>query len=575
MNQQSFDVPSLPARSDELEHAAHRLRGRAAAVTPTADEVVVEWRDLGTLYDAPEAAELTERMNSLSAGGRQTSEAFARVGAVLGELADALAILEWRRSLLVDEAAATALLTKGPASDHADVESAIARLRSDVAAVIDDACRDLAGIAEPPPLPLAATGAVSPPIGPRITWQMRTESVAVEAMLAPLGEIARGGAGRMNQILAEHPDWVERLRRRPPAPETVKAWWDALPPGRQTALVNGAPEVVGALGGVPPLARVAANRFVARDRLPAVEREIARLESLLDEGAMATLLAERRSALDRLRTESDYLRRVVAGDVQLVLYQPEENRIAEMIGTPGPDTRRVLTFVPGTFTSVDSFYGGGVQAMPAWLADQDDGMVAFVWKGAEFPGDDEGPVLAEQLRGIVEANAQSRSVPAGEELARFSAEMRSDSEISRASQIAAGYSWGLVAVTGSEVAGTRYDAVHSMAGAWVPTGWTADPMTTYFHWSYTDFLSMAQDMGWVGEGRNPDVTPGFTSRVYDRPGDFDVPLGGDLAPFLIPDGPSIRISLDPFANHQLIASARPENYPAAAAISETMMKDQR
>jgi hypothetical protein len=511
-------------------------------------------------------------MNSLSAGGRQTSEAFARVGAVLGELADALAILEWRRSLLVDEAAATALLTKGPASDHADVESAIARLRSDVAAVIDDACRDLAGIAEPPPLPLAATGAVSPPIGPRITWQMRTEAVAVEAMLAPLGEIARGGAGRMNQILAEHPDWVERLRRRPPAPETVKAWWDALPPGRQTALVNGAPEVVGALGGVPPLARVAANRVVARDRLPAVEREIARLESLLDEGAMATLLAERRSALDRLRTESDYLRRVVAGDVQLVLYQPQENRIAEMIGTPGPGTQRVLTYVPGTFTSVDSFYGGGAQLMPAWLADQDAGMVAFVWKGTDFPGDNEGPVLAEQLVGIVEANAQFRAVPAGEALAQFSAEMRSDPQVSGAGQIAAGYSWGLVAVTGSELAGTHFDAVHSLAGAWVPQGWTADATTTYFHWSYTDFLSMAQDMGWVGEGRNPDVTPGFETHVYERPGDFNVPLGGELAPFLDPNGPSVRMSLSPLENHQLIVSDEPENFRPREDFRDSVME---
>ncbi|KQR24919.1 hypothetical protein [Microbacterium sp. Leaf151] len=559
MNQQRSDVPSLPARSDELEHAAIRLRDRASAVTPTADEVVVEWRDLGALYDAPEAAELTERMNSLSTGGRQTSEAFARVGAVLGELADALAILEWRRSLLVDDAAATALATKSTASGHADVESAIARLRSDVAAVIDDACRDLAGIAEPPPLPLAATGAEPPPIGPRITWQMRTEAVAAETMLAPLVEIARGGAGRMKQILADHPDWVERLRRRPPAPQTVKAWWDALPPGRQTALINGAPEVVGALGGVPPLARVAANRVVARDRIALVDRDIAHYESLLKEGAMATLRAERQSALDRLTAERGYLDRVVAGDVQLVLYRPEENRIAEMIGTPGPGTQRVLTYVPGTFTSVESFYGGEAQAMSAWLVDQDTEMVAFVWKGTAFPGDDEGPALAEQVSGIREANEQDRAVPAGEALARFVGEMRIDSHTAEAHQIAGGYSWGLVPVTSSELAGAHYDAVHSFAGAWVPRDWAADPSTKYFHWSYTDFLSMAQDVGLVGEGRNPDATPDFSTHIYDRPGDYDVPLGGDLAPFLDPGGPSIRVSSDPIGSHLLIVSDQQEN----------------
>ncbi|MCI9858127.1 hypothetical protein [Microbacterium proteolyticum] len=570
-----MDVPSLPARSDELEHAAHRLRDRAAAVASTAYEVVSEWRDLAALYDAPEAAELTERMNSLSAGGRQTSEAFARVGAVLGELADALAILEWRRSLLVDEAAATALLTKGPASDHADVESAIARLRSDVAAVIDDACRDLAGIAEPPPLPLAATRAVSPPIGPRITWQMRTEAVAVEAMLAPLVEIARGGAGRMKQILAEHPDWVERLRRRPPAPETVKAWWDALPPGRQTSLVNGAPEVVGALGGVPPLARVGANRVVARDRIVLVDRDIAHYESLLKEGAMATLRAERQSALDRLTAERGYLDRIVAGDVQLVLYQPEENRIAEMIGTPGPGTQRVLTYVPGTFTSVRSFYGGEAQDLALWMTEQDERVVAFVWKGTDFPGDDERAGLADQSVGIDEANDQARALPAGEDLTRFVTEMRTDSDIAAARQIGAGYSWGLVPVTSSELAGTHYDSVHSFAGAWVPEGWSARPHTTYFHWSYTDFLSMAQDLGWVGDGRNPDVVPGFEIRIYDRPGDYSIPLGGELAPFLDPDGPSLKVSSAPFENHQLIVSSRPENRLALDDIRDALLEDKK
>ncbi|MBB3158686.1 hypothetical protein FHS07_002382 [Microbacterium proteolyticum] len=572
MSEQRFDVPSLLERSDELEHAAHRLRDRTAAVAPAADEIIAGWRDLGTTYDAPEAAELTERMCILATGERQTSEAFARVGAVLGELADALAHLERRRSALVEEEVPTSLGAEGSAFGQADVESATVRLQSDVASVIDDACRDLSGIAEPPPLPLAATGAVSPRIGPRITWQMRTEAVAVETMLTPLVETARGGAGRMRQILADHPDWVERLRRRPPAPGAVKAWWDALPPERRTALIDGAPEVMGALGGVPPLARVAANRIVAGDRLPTVEREIARLESVLDEGAMATLRAERRSALDRLLAERDYLGHVVAGEVQLVLYQPEENRIAEMIGTPGPGTRRVLTFVPGTFTSVDSFYGGGAQLMPAWLADQDAGMVAFVWKGADFPGDDEGPVLAEQLIGIVEANAQSRSVPAGQALARFSAEMRCDPQISRAGQIGAGYSWGLVAVTSSELAGTHFDAVHSLAGAWVPQGWTADATTTYFHWSYTDFLSMAQDVGWVGNGRNPDVTPGFETHIYDRPGDFTVPLGGELAPFLDPHGPSVRMSLSPLENHQLIVSDRPENFRPREDFRNSVME---
>lgn len=556
MSSAGLDLPEVPVRSDELERTALRLRGRCGAVAACAEDVVAGWRELRSRYDAPEVGELTDRMTALAEGGTQTSETFARVGEVLSELVDGLRLLEWRRSVLAEEAARGA---SGAAFARTDLDVTVARLRSNIAGVLDEACRDLAGLAAPPPLPLAAVGGTGPLTGPRITWQVQTERAAREILLAPLVEAARGGAGRVRTLLADHPEWADRIRRRPPAPGGIRDWWSSLTSAARTALTNGAPDVVGALGGVPPLDRVAANRVVARDRVALVDRDIAHYEALLTEGTMATLRAERQSTLDRLTAERAYLERVVAGDVQLVLYQPEENRIAEMIGTPGPATQRVLTYVPGTFTSVQSFYGGGAQAMPAWLVDQDARMVAFVWKGTTFPGDDEGSALGEQASGIREANEQDRAVPAGEALARFVGEMRSDSQVAEARQIAGGYSWGLVPVTSSELAGAHYDAVHSFAGAWVPREWAADPTTNYFHWSYTDFLSMAQDVGLVGEGRNPDEIPDFSTRIYDRPGDYDVPLGGDLAPFLDPGGPSLRVSSDPISAHLLIVSDQQEN----------------
>lgn len=562
-----IEVPEVPVRADDLDDASHRLRGRAWAVAPAAQQVVVGWSDLRSRYDAPEAADLVERMAIVEKGSAQTSEAFTRVGEVLDELIDALRLLEKRRAAVVyDSESAMA------GGESAGVELSIARLRADIAEVLDQTCRDLGGLAAPPPLPLAADGGAVVPVGPRVTWQMRTERAASEVLLAPLVEAARGGAGRVRAILAAHPEWAERIRQRPPAARAVRDWWAALPPETRSALTHGAAGVVGALGGVPPLDRVAANRVVAQDRLPTVRREIERLDALLSEGAMATLQAERRSALDRLNAERDYLRRVVAGDVQLVLYQPDENRIAEMIGTPGADTRRVLTYVPGTFTSVDKFYRGGVRAMPEWLTQQGDGMVAFVWKGTEFPGDNEGSTLGEQLAGIKEANEQSRAGLAGEALANFVSEMRTDGEIARARQIAIGYSWGLVPVTGSEVAGVHYDAVHSLAGAWVPSGWEAASTTRYSHWSYTDFLSVAQDLGWVGEGRNPDVTPAFKKHLFARPGDYDMRLGGELAPFVCPVGPPLRLPASPLENHDLIVEVSSENLPLLNSLSEEVMR---
>ncbi|MCM3614248.1 hypothetical protein M3672_07310 [Microbacterium enclense] len=562
-----IEVPEVPVRADHLDDASHRLRGRAWAVAPAAQQVVVGWSDLRSRYDAPETADLVERMAIVEKGSVQTSEAFTRVGEVLDELIDALRLLEKRRAAVVDDSESAMA-----GGESAGVELSIARLRADIAEVLDQTCRDLGGLAAPPPLPLAADGGAVMPVGPRVTWQMRTEQAASEVLLAPLVEAARGGAGRVRAILAAHPEWAERIRQRPPAARAVRDWWAALPPETRSALTHGAAGVVGALGGVPPLDRVAANRVVAQDRLPTVRREIERLDALLSEGATATLQAERRSALDRLNAERDYLRRVVAGDVQLVLYQPDENRIAEMIGTPGADTRRVLMYVPGTFTSVDKFHGGGAQALPKWLVDQDSEMVAFVWKGSEFPGDDEGSGVTEQLAGIREANDQARAAPAGEALASFVREMRTDNDLAKASQIAGGYSWGLVPVTGSEVAGIHYDAVHSFAGAWMPRDWVPDARTRYSHWSYTDFLSMAQDAGLVGEGRNPDTEPGFDSHIYDLPGDYDMPLGGDLAPFLDPNGPSLRISSNPFGSHELIVSDQPENFRPREDIRNSILE---
>jgi len=570
-------IPELSIDVGELTRVAGELRAKARDLPAAAAAVVQSWDGLGAVYEAPETAELNAKMMPLAPVGIDVCQALARAADIVDQLADDLMWLAMRRRGLVEDVEDLSRTPEDADSGEltADLKARIDHFGAALEERLDRARADVAAIAPPAACIGEIPDAVAPPRGPGMTWAAHSETTATDLVLAPLLALARSGTSRIARLLAAHPEWAELLRQRPPSPTVVRAWWQTLPPATVAALIDGAPALIGALGGVPPLDRVAANRVSARVRLREVEAEIPEWELVSTEGASADLQAQRRAALAALRAEGDYLRRVVAGDVTLVLYQPDDNRIVEMIGTPGSGTRRVLTYVPGTFTTVGSFYDRSAQAMPAWLAEQDDGMVAFVWKGSQFPGDDEGSGATDQLRGILEANEQSRGVPAGEALARFVGEMRSDPAISDARQIGAGYSWGLVPLTSSEMAGTHYDAVHSFAGAWVPEGWGADPTTTYFHWSYTDFLSMAQDVGLVGEARNPDTTPGFQSRIYDRPGDYDVPLGGELAPFLDPDGPSIRISLDPFANHQLISSAQPENYQTAAAISEAMMEGQR
>ncbi|MDQ1076540.1 MULTISPECIES: hypothetical protein [Microbacterium] len=567
-------IPEIPVDAAALGRVAEELRAKAALLPEAGSAVVSRWDGLEAVYEAPEAAAVAAKMRPLAVVAADVGEALLRAADIVDRLSDDLLWLALRRRGLVEHVAEFARAARGIDDRDRSVELTreIDGFAADVDERIDQARGDLAAIPLPPTWEVAIPDAAVPPLGPRLTWAVRSEEIATELVTAPLLALARSGTSRVARLVAAHPEWADLLREHPPAPDAVRTWWDSLSPAAAAALIDGAPALVGALGGVPPLARVAANRVTARSRLGEVEAELAAWERLRGEGASADLQADRRAAWEDLLAERDYLAQVVRGDVSLVLYQPDANRLVEMIGTPGTGTQRVLTYVPGTFTSVDSFYRGEPQKIARWLVGQDDGMLAFVWKGTEFPGDDESQVASEQLRGIGEANDQVRAHPAGVDLARFVADVRSDSEIAQARQIACGYSWGLVPVTSSEVVGVRYDAVHSLAGAWMADGWSPRLATDYTHWSYTDFLSMAQDAGWVGEGRNPDATPAFESHLYERPSDMVVPLGGDLAPFLDPEGPSVRISLSPFQNHQLIVDTSQENAPVLNSLLREMLR---
>lgn len=69
--------------------------------------------------------------------------------------------------------------------------------------------------------------------------------------------------------------------------------------------------------------------------------------------------------------ERGYLQKVIDGTVQLYLYDPSSLSIVEMIGTPGPETTAINTYIPGTFTSLFSFYHGDVQQVGSWLDSSD------------------------------------------------------------------------------------------------------------------------------------------------------------------------------------------------------------
>jgi len=262
-----------------------------------------------------------------------------------------------------------------------------------------------------------------------------------------------------------------------------------------------------------------------------------------------------------IRNEITYLKSVQTGDVQLYLYDRDESRIVEMIGTPGPDTTRAITYVPGTFTGMNSFYTGGVQQIAHYLQGFVPGTVAFVYKDGKFPGEQDNAKDPDMWR-ILEANDEATAREAGGQLAQFQEGMRSDPSLGGAEQIGIGHSWGLANLTSSEVAGSEYDRVISLAGAGMLPEWDARDGTTYTDLSYYDILIHAQSKGLVWGGNNPRSNEAFKHGPRYVGPDDDMLRGRFI---------NSQEELDVLTNnHNLIASDQPENAQALRDLEQAV-----
>ena len=357
------------------------------------------------------------------------------------------------------------------------------------------------------------------------------------------------------------------------SPDEVAEWWASLNAEQQGALILGAPALIGSLGGVAPLGRVAANRVNAVYRSELVAARLADLQNRTPSGGGSTPRSEDLPGeIATLRDEQRYLARILDGRVQVYLYDPDNGNIIEMVGTPRPSTTTMVTYVPGTYTSVRSFYNDDVQQVSRWLNSKDANVVAFVWKQGAFPGEDPESGSVDFLR-IFEANDESRALHAGSALNSFEVEVHaSSSPLAGAEQVGIGHSWGLTAITASEVKHAHYDQVHSLAGAGMPSGWHADPDTAYYHWSYTDAISMGQETGLVTYDKVPSDDPAFTSHIYHRDGDFDLYLPGTSAPGGYSTAQSVPVhsTTDLVTNHNLIATNEDGNQSALKQLQFAM-----
>jgi hypothetical protein len=348
-------------------------------------------------------------------------------------------------------------------------------------------------------------------------------------------------------VTLEARDFLDALLSADTPEEVLRLWLSR--PELQDEVINAHPEIVGAMDGIPALVRVAANRLNAPGWIAEAEADLA-VEGISDERAAF------------LRSEIAYLRQVMSDDdpVQLYLYDRDSSRIIEMIGTPSPETEKVITYVPGTFTSLGDFYTGGAQQIAGYLADQVPGTVAFVYKDGPFPGENPDVGGIDMFR-IGEANDPDRALAAGQQLARFQAGMRADPLLGTAEHDAFGHSWGLANVTSSEVAGAHYDKVISLSGAGMLEAWKPSRDTSYTDLSYNDILQSGQGLGLVWGGNNPREHPAFEhGEYYEGPHDDQL---ADSASVPSSGYPAVYVPLDDIGvlmdNHNLIATTATAN----------------
>ena len=327
-------------------------------------------------------------------------------------------------------------------------------------------------------------------------------------------------------------------------PAQVRSWWDGLSAEQRTPFIARHPTLAGNTNGIPFDDRVRANAINAQQRIDNLGSDPEpRFNPLIMAAGYPQIYAKQHEAWVARQAGAAYLQKAVDGKVKLVAYDPVRSSIVEMVGDYDADTTTVVTYVPGTRTNEQSFYGGGPQSVARWLVgtDPSQGTAAMVYKGTEFP---DGP-FAEAF--FDEAKSDEFVAATAPALRDFQAAVELEKPAG-AQTVAVGHSWGLRNVTGSEVAGAHYDKVIALSGAAMPPGWTADPGTQYSSYTYPDILLTAELGGVVGDNY-PMKEPAFEKHVYAPPGGSNWQEAYSVG------------------NHSLIATTDPFNAPALEDIA--------
>ena len=323
-----------------------------------------------------------------------------------------------------------------------------------------------------------------------------------------LTTLASLGGRDLQALLRQQPDIVAGLLDEPPAADDAREWWIALPAAAQTALLEGAPAIVGNLDGVEWNARFLANRTNIRQATEANVARIAELGGQLE--SVSTLSALSASIGTLLRQEISTLqnRNAVYTRMharQVLLFDPTGNgRYAEVHGSLAPTTQNIGVIVNGTTLSMDNVLDYDGRADSFWERSQTDdpgSLVTVTWMGIDFP--DWGTYLRSELLTFATGGAP-----------RLAGFVTGINEVSDARITVLGHSAGGILVGAAEMIGMPADAIVHVESAAAGPGVTsindfANPaIPRYTLTAPGDPIRMIQSLGVFGE--NPADLAGIT-----------------------------------------------------------------
>ncbi|WP_370415013.1 alpha/beta hydrolase [Streptomyces fradiae] len=157
-------------------------------------------------------------------------------------------------------------------------------------------------------------------------------------------------------------------------PAERRAWWDALPEEQRREYLDIAPDLIGAVDGIPAVARDEANRRY----LPLLIDELGRK----DDGDSATKLDALRMIRDKLNKPSD--------PPMFLLGIGDEGNGRAIVAYGNPDTsKNVSAYVPGLATTLDKEFVKDTMKRAKDTAvgarDVDPSSAAIVWLGYDAP----------------------------------------------------------------------------------------------------------------------------------------------------------------------------------------------